>query len=163
MSITSYLRKREMKMTTLNNVINAATLDNISDTNKFADRKIGKFSVEITQGVLKFDLQDYSCKSNSREVLAAPPENIVVHETNELDVKLQQVGLGGADQMMKGMTALILGLHGADASRADARHAQTLELEMLRQKHEIELLQLKDKIEADRHQRIQESLKNKHS
>jgi hypothetical protein len=153
-------------MTTLNNVINAATLDNISDTNKFSDRKIGKLSLELPTpvGVLKLDLQDYSCKSNSKEVLAAPPENVVVAaETNELDVKLQQVGLGGADQMVKGMTALILGLHQADAARADTRHAQSMELELMRQKHELELLMLKDKIEADRHARIQESLKNKHS
>jgi hypothetical protein len=150
-------------MTTLNNVVNAAALDNISDTNKFADRKIGKLSVEVSAGVLKFDLQDYSCKSNSKEVLAAPPENVVVHETNELDVKLQQVGISGAGEMIKGMTALIMGLHSADANRADARHAQSMELELMRQKHEIELLMLRDKIEADRHQRIQESLKNKHS
>ena len=150
-------------MTTLNNVVNAAALDNISDTNKFSDRKIGKLAIEVSAGVLKFDLQDYSCKSNSKEVLAAPPENIIVRETNELDVKLQGLGLSGAESVVKGMTALIMGLHSADANRADARHAQGMELELMRQKHEIELLMLKDKIEADRHARIQESLKNKHS
>lgn len=152
-------------MTTLNNVVNAAALDNISDTNKFSDRKIGKLVIELPTpvGVLKLDLQDYSCKSNSKEVLAAPPENVVVHETNELDVKLQSLGISGAESVVKGMTALIMGLHSADANRADARHAQGMELELMRQKHEIELLMLKDKIEADRHARIQESLKNKHS
>ena len=152
-------------MTTLNNVVNAAALDNISDTNKFADRKIGNLVIELPTpvGALKFYLQDYSCKSNAKEVLAAPPENVIVHETNELDVKLQGLGLSGADTMIKGFTALIMGLHHADASRADARHAQGMELELLRQKHELELLMLREKIEADRHQRIQESLKNKHS
>ena len=153
-------------MTTINNVVNAASLNNISDEKKYVDRNIGKLTLELPTpvGVLKFDLQDYSCKSNSQEVLAAPPENVLVSaETNELDVKLQQVGISGAEQMIKGFTALILGLHQADASRADTRHAQGMELEMLRQKHELEILMLKDKIEADRHQRIQESLKNKHS
>lgn len=152
-------------MTTINNVVNAASLDNISDEQKFADRKIGKLVIELPTpvGVLKVDLQDYSCKSNSKEVLAAPPENVIVHQTNELDVKLQSAGFAGADQMLKGMTALILGLHQADASRADTRHAQGMELELMRQKHEIEILMLKDKIEAERHARIQESLKNKHS
>ena len=153
------------KMTTINNVINAASLDNISDEKKYSDRKIGRLAIELPTpvGILKFDLQDYSCKSNSQEVLAAPPENVVVHQTNELDVKLQGLGLSGAESVVKGMTALILGLHQADANRADARRVEEREMEMLRQKHELELLMLKDKIKADRHQRIQESLKNKHS
>ena len=153
-------------MTTINNVVNAATLANISDEKKYVDRKIGKLTLELPTpvGTLKFDLQDYSCKSNSQEVLAAPPENVLVSaETNELDVKLQQVGISGAEQMIKGMTALIIGLHNADAARSDTRYNQERELEMLRQKHELEVLMLRDKIEADRHARIQESLKNKHS
>ena len=144
-------------MATINNVVNAATLNNISDEQKFSDRKIGRLALELPTpvGVLKFDLQDYSCKSNSKEVLAAPPENVLVGApTNEFDVDLQKSGFSGTDQMVKSFTALVLGLHSADAQRADTRHAQTLELELMRQKHELELLQLKDKIEADRHQRI---------
>lgn len=147
-------------MTTINNVVNAATLANISDEQKFTDRKIGKLSLELPTpvGVAKFDLQDYSCKSNSKEVLAAPPETVVVSAaTNEMDLKKASLESSSVKEILGLALTAMTQFAAADAEAANRRHNMEMELLKLRHEMEIQTMKLRDELEAARHQRIQES------
>ncbi len=147
-------------MTTINNVVNASELNNISDEQKFTDRKIGKLYIEVPTpaGVAKLDLQDYSCKSNQKEMLAAPPENVIVAApTTEIDLKKASTEAASVKDILGLAFTALAQFAAADKAAADSRHNMEMELLKLRHEMEMQQMRLRDELEAARHARIQES------
>lgn len=149
-------------MTTINNVVNAANLTNISDSNDFTHRKVGLLAIEVPTpvGVAKFELRDYEAKCNSKETLASPPENVLVSaETNQMDLDVQKTIGQVMATTMTAMTSFILQMEAQQDLRTERR--QQHELAVLKLEHELKLQMAKvlDEIEAGKHARIHEAKK----
>lgn len=149
-------------MTTINNVVNAATLENISDSKNFTHRKIGSLNIEVPTpvGIAKFELRDYEAECNSKETLMSPPENVLISaETNQMDLDVQKTIGQVMVTTMTAMTSFILQMEAQQDLRTERR--QQHELAILKLEHELKLQMAKvlDEIEAGKHARIHESKK----